>query len=359
MSTIIKQAVGIDCSKDVLDCSYASLNSELLQNVQTPAQFGNEKAGFDKLIGWTEKRRSKDIEIVFVVEVTGVYHEKLVNTLVDKGYKVSVVLPNRTSNFFRTTSIKTINDQSCARMIAQFGIEKQLDFWKKPDPVYRRLSQLTRERGQLIDQRTISKNQLHAEQSEAFPLANSLKRVKKLIKMFNEQIDQIQDEIRELIKSDPELSSRIDNICTAPGVGLLTAATVVGETNGFDLIRNKSQLASYAGLDVIEKQSGTSVNHKRRISHKGNKHLRKALHFPALTSIRHNSTHRDHYAHLISKHGIKMKAAVSVQRKMLVLMYTLWKTDKPFDPKHAQKESGQQLLATPTELALGRSEMQR
>lgn len=355
MSTIIKQAVGIDCGLEKLDCAYASLNSEFLQDIQTPAQFSNEKEGFNKLIGWVEKRRKKELDIVFVVEVTGVYHEKLVNALVDKGHKVSVVLPNRTNYFFRTTTIKTINDQSCARMIAQFGIEKQLDFWKKPDPVYRRLRQLTRERSQLIDQRTINKNQLHAEQSEAFPLANSIKRTKELIKMLNKQIDQIQAEMRELIKSDAELSRRIDNMCTAPGVGLITAATVVGETNGFDLIRNKSQLVSYAGLDVIEKQSGTSVNHKRRISHRGNKNLRKALHYPALTSIRHNSTHKDHYAHLLSKHGIKMKAAVSVQRKMLVLMFILWKTDKPFDPEHSKKGSGQQSLATPTELAQGRS----
>lgn len=50
---------------------------------------------------------------------------------------------------------------------------------------------------------------------------------------------------------------------------------------------------------------------------------------------------------MVAKHGIKMKAAVSVQRKLLVLIYSLWKSNLPFDPK---KESGQQLLATPTEL---------
>ena len=55
-------------------------------------------------------------------------------------------------------------------------------------------------------------------------------------------------------------------LCSLPGVGLLTAATILGETNGFDLIRNKRQLASYAGLDVKEKQSGTSVRGKPRIS---------------------------------------------------------------------------------------------
>lgn len=355
MGTVIKQVVGIDCSKDNLDCSYGSLNSDLTQQIQSASKFANDKSGFAKLIGWTEKRRDKNLDVLYVIEATGVYHEKLVNSLVDQGCKVSVVLPNRTNSFFRTTTIKTINDPSSAKMIAQFGIEKQLQLWKKPEAVYRNLKQLTRERCQLIEERTMKKNQLHAEQSEAFPSVGSLKRMKKLIKVLNEQIEDIEDEIQIIIKADQELNRRIDNLCTAPGVGLITAVTIVGETAGFDLIRNKKQLVSYAGLDVIEKQSGTSVNHKRKISHKGNKQLRKALYFPAFTSIKHNSTHKNHYANLVSKHGVKMKAAVSVQRKMLVLIYTLWKTDQQFDPQYAGKGSGQRLLATPTELAQGRS----
>ena len=48
----------------------------------------------------------------------------------------------------------------------------------------------------------------------------------------------------------------LENICTIPGVGILTAVIVIAETNGFELIRNKKQITSYAGLDVKEKQSG-------------------------------------------------------------------------------------------------------
>ena len=98
-------------------------------------------------------------------------------------------------------------------------------------------------------------------------------------------------------------------ICTLSGVGLLTAATVLAETNGFDLIRNKRQLTSYAGLDVIEKQSGTSVKGKPRISKKGNRYLRKAMHLPSLSAIRHDERFKAVFSRLVSKHGIKMKAA--------------------------------------------------
>jgi len=129
------------------------------------------------------------------------------------------------------------------------------------------------------------------------------------------------------------------------GVGFTTAVTVVGETNGFLLIKNKRQLVSYAGYDVIKKDSGTSVHSKPRISKKGNKHIRKALHLPALSSIRHNEHSKDQFIRMVQKHGIKMKAAVAIQRKILVLIYTLWKKEEFFDPyflnKDLQNEIGQ------------------
>ncbi|WP_332914699.1 transposase [Algoriphagus boritolerans] len=51
-------------------------------------------------------------------------------------------------------------------------------------------------------------------------------------------------------------------------MGELTAVIVLAETNGFELVRNKRQLTSYAGFDVREKQSGTSVKGKPKISKK-------------------------------------------------------------------------------------------
>lgn len=354
MEQIIKQVIGIDCSKDTLDCCFGILNMDLDQKIGSSVRFTNDKTGIDKLIGWSNKQARLGVGICFVVEATGVYHELLAYTLADLGYAISIVLPNKISSFFRTTTIKTITDPIAAKLITQFGLEKKLQPWSKPKQIYVHIKQLTREREQLIEQRTVTKNQLHAEQSQAIILSNSVKRMKKLIAVFDKQISETETELKAALKMDAELNSRIANLVTIPGVALITAATIVGETSGFDLIQSKKQLVSYAGLDVIEKQSGTSINAKKRISRKGNRRLRKCLYFPALTAIRHNEQYKNHFAQLVSKHGIKMKAVVSVQRKLLVLVYSLWKTNMPFDPNH-RKESGQQLLATPTELAQGRS----
>ena len=117
---------------------------------------------------------------------------------------------------------------------------------------------------------------------------------------------------------------KINTITTIPGVGKLTAVIVLAETNGFELIKSKKQLVSYSGLDVKLKDSGTSVKSKPRISKKGNRHLRKAMYMPALAAMRYNENHKAIFVRLVSKHGIKMKAAVAVQRKILELIYMLF-----------------------------------
>ena len=71
---------------------------------------------------------------------------------------------------------------------------------------------------------------------------------------------------------------------------------------------------------------------------KGNKNLRKAMHLPALTAIRHNPRYKAVFARLVAKHGIKMKATVAVQRKLLEMIYTIYKTGKAYD-KHYLPEN--------------------
>ena len=156
--------------------------------------------------------------------------------------------------------------------------------------------------------------------------------------MLNKQEKEIKGEVAAWVAQDDEIKKIIVIICSLPGIGLLTAAIVLAETNGFDLIRNRRQLASYAGFDVKEKQSGTSVKGKARISKKGNKYLRKAMHLPALTAIRHNERFKAIFARLVSKHGIKMKAAVAVQRRLLEMIYTLYKTNRQFDKDYLMKK---------------------
>jgi len=348
---VIKQSVGIDCGKVELVVAFGVMQVGFEEKIISNTAFKNNAEGFKKLQKWASKLTDPDVELVYVIEATGVYHEKVSLHLHNEGCKICVMLPNKVKSFSQTLTVKTVNDKTSSQAIAYLGLEKRLDAWQPPHPVYRELKQLTREREQLIEERTLCKNQLHAEESGAWPNTGSMKRIKQRVKLLNKQMTEIDAEIVAIVSKHEWLKKKLEYVCSIKGVALLSAVIMVAETNGFNLVRNKKQLVSYAGLDVVEKESGISVKNKTRISRKGNKYLRKALHFPALVAIRHNDQMKAVYNRLVSRHGIKMKAAVAVQKKILELVYVLWKKEEMFDQQYL-KNKGQQLkVATLCELA--------
>ena len=341
MKKIVKQVLGIDVAQKELVVCLGRMHDDWTPELYGHGTFANSKKGFDAMVKWVKKLAMEATAVRYVMEATGVYHEALAYYLEGKGYEVSIVLPNKISNYFRTLEVKTITDKTASEAIARFGLERKLDQWKRPKQIFKNLKQLTRERDQIVETRTIAKNQLHAETAEAIPNPSSLHRIKAHIKFLDKQVAEILKEITDLVKQDGQVNESIELICSIPGVGRLTAATVLAETNGFELIRNKRQLTSYAGLDVREKQSGTSIKGKPRISKKGNRYLRKAMHLPALTAIRHEKKFKAVFVRLVSKQGIKMKAAVAVQRKLLEMIYTVYSKNTAYDKNYVNQNEAE------------------
>jgi transposase len=337
MTNIVKQVMGIDVAQKELVVSVGKMDQQMTVDIFAFRTFPNNEKGFKALTLWAEKMTENSVNLRYVMEATGVYHEPLAYYLADNGFELSIVLPNKISNFFRTLDVNTITDKTASQAIARFGLERKLEIWQKPKKIFRDLKQLTRERDQLVAERTQLKNQLHAERSEAFPNERSIGRLNKRMDLLNEQEKEIKAEIAEIVRQDKQLMKQVETITSIPGIGQLTAVIVLAETNGFELIRNKKQLVSYSGLDIREKQSGTSVKGKAKISKKGNRHLRKAMHLPSLSAIRNNHRFKAIFIRLVSKHGIKMKAAVAVQRKLLELIYVIWKTNKVYDDHYLQR----------------------
>lgn len=331
MKKVVKQVVGIDVAKNELVICVGRMFDDWTPALYAGKTFPNTAHGFAALKTWVNGRIDPTVPVRYVMEATGVYHESLAYYLDDNQLQVSIVLPNKISNYIKTLEIKTITDRTAAEAITKFGLERSLDLWSRPSSVFRELKQLTRERDQLTADRTLALNQLHAEEAQAYPSKSSVARMKARIKLMDKQIDQIEAEIKDLLKNNPKVKEDVKLMTSITGIGLLTAVTTLAETNGFELIRNKRQLASYAGFDVKEKLSGTSVKGKPRISKKGNRHLRKAMYMPSLAAVRCAGRHKDVYNRLLQKHGIRMKALVAIQRKLLEMMYILHKTRKPFD----------------------------
>lgn len=334
MRKIVKQVAAIDVDQKLLVTTLGRMYDDWSPELYAQKTFANTQKGFEAFLVWVKNNTVHEVSVRFVMEATGVYHEGLAYYLDDQGEEVTIVLPNKISNYMRTLETKTITDKTASEAIARFGLERKLEMWKRPKDIYKKLRQLSRERDQLITERTMVKNQLHAEQAEAEPSKSSITRIKARIKMLVKQEQEIKAELSALVSSNDEIKKIVVLLCSLTGIGILTATSVLGETNGFELIRNRRQLASYAGFDVKEKQSGTSVKGKPKISKKGNKYLRKAMHLPALSAIRHDERFKAVFTRIVSRHGIKMKAAVAVQRKLLEMMFTLYKTNTPYNKEY-------------------------
>lgn len=337
MEKIVKQCIGIDCAKADFAVTLSVCDSEREIQHLSSRVFKNTDEGFKIFDKWITKNEQKGIPLTLVMEATGAYHEKLACFLSDSNYQFSVVLPKRAKDFSKTLTVKKITDKIASQYLATMGLEKKLEVWIKPQRTYVDLKQLTREKEQIQAQITQIKNQIEAENSGAWVSNNSLRRMTETLKLLTRQKKAVLKEVEAAIAADSDLKEKVRKITTIPGVGLLTAATVIGETDGFKKVINKKKLVSYAGYDVINHESGTSIKTKPRISKKGNKNIRKAMHMPALASIRVGNN-KDLFVRIVSKTGIKMKGVVAVQRKLLVLIYTLWKNDSVYDPQYEEKK---------------------
>lgn len=328
----IKQSVGIDVSKDSLELCVGSLDMELLIHTKYTGQVPNTEAGMGQLLELVHAYCDPSLGVHCVMEATGVYHELVAHQLHQSGHQVYIILPTKAKAFVKSINQRAKTDQVDARLLAQLGLERTLQAWEPADPLWQQVRGLTRERETLVSERSRLKNKKHALTSSYSPSQMTQTRLAERIHMLSKHIRDIERELRMLFASDESLQAKADNICQIKGISLLTLATVLGETNGFNLIRNQRQLVAYAGMDVKVHQSGTTQK-KGRLSKKGNVHIRQALYMPALSAAHRNLAFSQHYQRLNERQQVKKQGVIAVARKLLILMYSLWKNNTPYDPQ--------------------------
>lgn len=334
MMTILKQTVGIDVSYKTFDVRFGT--TDIQQNIvlSQAKSFKNSLPGFKLFLRWLKKfTPSDDIPLIFVMEATGVYYEQLAHFLFHHKYQIAVVLPNKIRNYAKSLESKSKTDPIDAAAITRFGLERQLSLWAPPSEALKSLRDLCREYQCLKAHCTQIKNQLHALKASFKPHRESFKRKSLHLKFLQRQVALVQKELRSLVKSEPDLAQRLKKIATAKGLGDITILTVLAETRCFQFVTNQKQLASYAGFDVVFHDSGLKKG-KTSISKKGNKFIRKALFMPALSACRANPQLKAFYLRLVAKGKNKKLAIIAVARKLLSLIYTLWKTNSVFVPDY-------------------------
>lgn len=334
-SPVIRACFGVDVGGSEFVVTYKKLHADGAIRIGGSKKFNNTTKGIASFYAWiNNKHKSEDIPFCVLMEATGVYYESLAYYLTDKNLSVKVILPNQSKAYGKSLNIKSKNDKIDSGILAQLGVERpSIRTWLPASSRMRTLKKLSRQRTRLVEDKTRLTNQIHAEQASYQPDKTIIKQDKKRLAVLKKQIKEIEEKMVNLLKKDdPDLYQKIENICQLKGLGLITVIAVIVETNGFELFHSIKQLISYAGYDVVEKQSG-KTHGKTKISKKGNKHIRRALHMPSLSVVRLNpdSPFSNLYQRVFERTAIKMKGYVAVQRKMLILIYTLFNNDQAYN----------------------------
>jgi len=341
-----RQCVGIDVSKDKFTACLQMYDKASDVGCHTMSiDFDNTKSGFNQFVKWSRKEAQKGFPLTYLMEPTGVYYERLAYHLHKIGLTVYVVLPNKARKFCEAEGIKTKTDAMDARCLALMGcVSRKLKPWSPPAAIYRELRQMTRFHADLCEIRTSVSNRMealvHMEGTNKSVVGNC----KKLIEKIDKLVEENGKAMMQIVAEDKDLEAKVKRIATVKGIGEPTIVCVIAETQGFHLIENRKQLVSYSGLDVRARQSGND-DPRHVISKKGNAHIRAALYMPALVATHHNPQIKAAYGRICQKHpNEKMIGVTAAMRRLLLLIYTLWKNGEEYDPARDKTHTTQKRM---------------
>jgi len=318
--------LGIDVAKETFEASL------LLPDRVAHGGFANTPAGFQKLDHWLKKRRVGPVHVC--LEATGRYSEGVAEHLHAAGHTVSVINPARLKAFAQATLTRTKTDQTDAALLAQFCQRQQPAPWQPPAPEKRALRALVRRRESLLELRQQEANRLSSGEDD--PLV--VRSLKAVVTFLNKQVAQVEAAILDQAASTPQLQRQIELVDSIPGIGLTTAAALVAEVD-FEAYASARQLVAQAGLNPRQRQSGTSVHGKPRLSKQGASQLRKILYFPAVSAMRYNPVIRAFADGLAERGKHKMAIICACMRKLVHLVYGVLKTGLPFDPNYQSQRA--------------------
>jgi transposase len=317
--------LGIDIAKVKFNVCLLNTDGKLKHKV-----FLNTEVGFQQLDAWLLKQ--KVARVTACMEATGAYGEALALHLHAAGHTVSVINPAAIKAFAGSRLSRTKTDRVDAELIARFCVALQPAHWTPPAREVRELQALVRRLEALVEMQTMEQNRREAIISSEVVKAS----VEAHITYLGQQIAQTKAAIRRHINNHPGLRRQSELLDSIPGIAETTAAMLLSEITDITQYRSARQVAAYAGLVPRERQSGSSVRGRPRLSKVGNARLRRALYFPAITALRCSPFFQAWARGLRERGKCKMSVIGAAMRKLIHLAYGVLKTGKPFDPQRAK-----------------------
>ncbi|MFY9278721.1 MAG: IS110 family transposase, partial [Caldicoprobacterales bacterium] len=163
-----------------------------------------------------------------------------------------------------------------------------------------------------------------------------------MVKNLQDSLTKILKAIHQLIDDDlskdvPVISPTLELLQSIPGIGFLTAATIVAEIGDFSAFSKPKKLVAYFGIDPSVMQSGEFTGTRNKMSKRGSRLLRRVLYTTALANIRTkrnkepcNPVLMDFYKKKAQSKPKKV-ALGAVMHKLVYIIFAVLRDRKPFE----------------------------
>ena len=304
---MITDTIGLDVSKEKLDV-HRLCDGEF-------AQFDNTVKGFRAFRKWA----TADSLVRVVYEATGPYH-KAFECACGGHLPLVKVNPLQARRFAQASGTRVKTDKVDARMLALMGVAFDLEADKPLTKYQHDLKELHGARAALIKEQT---RLLNRQKNQTLLLTR--RQGEKRVAQVKKQIAELNEAIEALLRADPGTSRNIDILKSIPGIGAISAATILIEMPEIGTMTRK-EVASLTGVAPMTRQSGKWQG--KSFIQGGRKTVRDALYMPALVAARFNPDLKAKYDKMVASGKAPKIALTALMRKLIETGNALIKADR-------------------------------
>jgi len=301
--------VGIDVSKASLDVAVHPTKEDWTVS--------NDPAGLQELLPRLQALQPQ----IIVLEATGGYETLLVAALLAGGLPVAVVNPRQVRNFAKSIGRLAKTDRIDAHVLARFATAVELKVRPLPDAQLQELSDLLARRRQVVEMLTAEKNRFKMARG---PVQAD---IREHIAWLERKLDQLDDELRQRLRSSPVWREKEDLLRSVPGVGPVLSVTLLAELPELGQLDRK-QIAALVGVAPLNRDSGQHQG--KRMVWGGRAAVRSALYMGTLVATRHNPVIKRFYERLLAAGKARKVALVACMHKLLIILNAMIKHRTPW-----------------------------
>lgn len=307
--------VGIDVSKGQLDVA--------VDGESAGQQVANDELG----IGGLVRQWQATPPTLVVVEATGGYELALVGALGAAGIPVVVVNPRQVRDFAKATGQLAKTDRIDARILARFAAVIRPTVHPLVDEAQQDLDAVLSRRRQLREMLTAEQTRL------AHPATRAVRQsLRKHIAYLERELHATDHDLGAMIKASPVWREADDLLQSVPGVGDVTARTLIAALPELGTLDRRA-IAKLVGVAPLNHDSGQHRGRRRIWG--GRADIRHVLYMAALVAARRNPIIRTFYLRLRASGKPAKLVLVACMRKLLVILNTILKTKRPWQPMAA------------------------